>query len=59
MVMDRFLLLKTTSVELEGRAGLHGYVLAWGPMEMLTSWSCCGRVGSKKAVGGRTFIKLR
>lgn len=33
---DRFLLLKTTSVELEGRAGLHGVcVLAWGATEVL------------------------
>lgn len=54
------LLLKTTSVELEGRAGQHGVcALAWGAMEVLASWSCCGRVGSKRAAGGRTWVKLR
>lgn len=57
---DRFLLLTTTSVELEGRAGQHGVcVLAWAAMEVLTAWSCCGRVGSKRAAGGRTLVKLR
>lgn len=57
---DRFLLLKTTSVELEGRAGQHGVcVLAWGAMEVLTSWSCHGRVGSKRTDGDRMLVKLR
>lgn len=52
--------MKTTSVELEGRAGQHGVcVLAWGATEVLTSWSCFRKVGSKGAAGGRTSVELR
>ena len=57
---DRVILSKTTSVELEGRAGQHGvHGLAWGAVEMPTSWTCCRRVESKRAVEGRTSVKLR
>lgn len=56
---DRFFLLKTTSVELEGKAGLHGMCgLAWGSMGVQTSWTCCSRVESKRAIVERT-VKLR
>lgn len=54
---DRFLLLKTISVE-QRRAGQHGIcILAWGAMEVLTSsWICCGRVGSKRTVGAELSL---
>lgn len=53
-------LSKTTSVELEGKAGQHGvHGLGWGAVEVPTSWTCCRRVESKGEAGERTSVKLR
>lgn len=57
---NRVVLSKTTSVELEGKAGQHGvHGLGWGAVEVPASWTCCRRVESKGAAGERTSVKLR
>lgn len=57
---DGVVLSKPTSVEPEGRAGWYGVRgLAWGAVEVLTSWTCCRRVESKGAVEGRSSVELR
>lgn len=44
-----------------GRAGQHGVrgLAWWGAVEVLTSWTCCRRVESKRAAVGEDFCQAQ